>query len=144
MQRPGSWTAILALLAAGWLSAAEPEPAKGSWLERIQPWSKKVPEAQKDSQGKPHTDAMPHTDASRRLRAELTWKRRAEVCHKLRQIAAQTNDAELERFAERLDQRAWEVYLRDSGPAPAVAEPSGGARLGGDSKRESPIHEVRP
>jgi hypothetical protein len=152
MQRCGRWCGTLLLLAtAGGLAAADAEPGKGSWLQRLQPWPKQVPEAQKDSQGKAHTEVTPHSDASRRLRAELAWKRRAEVCQKLREIAVQTSDAELERFADRLDQRAWDVYLRQSGPVPAAGtvDPSAATRApvtpaATKGQREAPIHEVRP
>ena len=60
-------------------------------------------------------------DERARLRAELDWKRRCEVCQKLRQIAYETNDDELDRFAERLDQRAWDVYLKQTGTSPGLS-----------------------
>ena len=113
---------ILGLLGLGWATgrgvAADPE--KSSWTARLWPWSsKKVPEGQKDGSGQSVKDAKADFDAARRLRAELDWKRRAEICQKLRQIAYETKDEELDRFAERLDQRAWDVYIRQTGAGAA-------------------------
>ena len=101
-----------ALGAAGRVAA---DPPQTSWTARLWPWSKKAPEGQKDATGQPAKEAKADVEAARRLRAELDWNRRAEICQKLRQIAYETKDDELDRFAERLDQRAWDVYIRQTG-----------------------------
>ena len=110
----------LAVVALFWASAraGDDDEAKPSLTAKLWPgtwFAKKTPEAQKDNKGQPVKDAKADFDAARRLRAELDWKRRAEVCQKLRQIAFETNDDELDRFAERLDQRAWDVYIQRVG-----------------------------
>lgn len=126
------------------------EPAKSNWTQRVIPWHKPAPEAQKDSEGRTFTSTTPDVDASRRLRAELDWKRRALVCQKLREIAAHTGDAELERFAERLDQRAWDLYMRHLSREPNVADDDRDAGGRVDLKTlpkgeiSGRIYEVRP
>ncbi|GEM_PF-3318633 len=112
-------TLVLGLSALGeTTSRVLADPAKSSWTARLWPWSsKKVPEGQKDATGQPAKDAKADLDAARRVRVELDWKRRAEICQKLRQIAYDTKDEELDRFAERLDQRAWDAYVRHTGAA---------------------------
>ena len=112
---------------------------------------KAAPEGQKDAQGKVVSDVTVHVDAQRRTRAEADWQRRAEVCQKLRAIAAQTNDAELERFAERLDQRAWDTYMKAIGPFPSATPVEDAARRRGAALEPTPrdasrgkIYEVTP
>jgi hypothetical protein len=121
MRRSSVWTrGSLALgLAAGCWAFAQRGAADGpkaSWTATWWPWSsKKAPEAKKDGDGESVINVRTQVDAARRLRAELDWKRRAEVCQKLRQIAYETKDEELDRQAERLDQRAWDAYVRQLG-----------------------------
>jgi hypothetical protein len=141
------WLA-LALLAACWASARGSEE---SWSSRLWPgnwFAKKTPEGQKDGKGQPVKDKeiKADPDAGRRLRAELDWKRRSEVCQKLRQIAYETNDDELDRFAERLDQRAWDVYLKQTGGGPGLSldEHVIGERLGIDFNNLSPAPRSSP
>jgi hypothetical protein len=116
--------ALVILAAAaltGWASAHADEGEAKSWSSRLWPWSsakKDVPEAKKDAKSEPATNAATQAAAARRLRAELDWKRRAEVCQKLRQIAYETGDDELDRFAERLDQRVWDEYVKRLEGAP--------------------------
>src|SRR5262245_7791352 len=122
MHRKSSYTIGSLVMCVGALCLAGrvcADPPQTSWTARLWPWHKKVPEAQKDSTGQPAKEGKAEIDAALRLRAELDWKRRAEICQKLRQIAYETNDDELDRFAERLDQRAWDVYIRQTGAAGA-------------------------
>jgi hypothetical protein len=127
--------------------ADDPQPPKQSWFGF---WGKQAPEAQKDSAGKVVTSVSTHVDPGRRLRGELDWKRRAEICQKLREIAASTGDADLERFAQRLDQRSWDLYLRHTSALPAQPLPDSmhGVRVDIDaappSKRHDKVYEVRP
>ena len=109
-------TFAAAFLAGCWASVGDgaAQEAKPSWTARLWPWGKKVPEGQKDGKGQLVADNKADVDAARRLRAELDWKRRAEICQKLRQIAFDTNDEELDRFADRLDQRAWDAYVKQT------------------------------
>jgi hypothetical protein len=152
------WFGLFAAVALGsahglTARADDPSPAKQSWFGF---WSKPAPEAQKDSAGNVVTSVSTHADPGRRLRAELDWKRRAEICQKLREIAASTGDADLERFAERLDQRAWELYLRHTSSLPAQPLPDSmhGVRVDIDAPRTTgpaprnpgndKVYEVRP
>ncbi|MCI0683162.1 MAG: hypothetical protein L0Y71_13760 [Gemmataceae bacterium] len=130
MQRSSNWPRRLlavALVCAGCAiaqrgAADEPTSSRPSGLW---PWSsRKVPEAKKDGTGQPVSETRKEAEAARRLRAELDWKRRSEVCQKLRQIAYETKDDELDRFAERLDQRAWDVYVRRLGRGAVPFEPA--------------------
>lgn len=128
MRRPWLFhgAAALALTAGCWASTcgADDGPKKSSWGAKLWPWSsaKKMPEGQKDATGQPADEAKASRDAARRLRAEMTWKRRAEVCQKLRQIAYETKDEELDRVVDRLDQRAWDAYVKQTS-GEARAEP---------------------
>ncbi|MCS7046727.1 MAG: hypothetical protein NZO58_10255 [Gemmataceae bacterium] len=88
------------------------ELGKSAWTIRFWPFSKRAPETQTHAAGQAADKQQAQIEAARKLRAELDWKRRAEVCQKLRQIAFETKDDELDRLAERLDQRAWDVYVR--------------------------------
>lgn len=110
-------TLVVSVGALAAVGRVDADPPQSSWTAKLWPWSKKVPEGQKDATGQPAKETKADLDAPRRLRAELDWKRRAEICQKLRQIAYETKDDELDRFAERLDQRAWDVYIRQTGAA---------------------------
>jgi hypothetical protein len=140
-----------ALCAAEGPPAAEGQSLKETWAERVLPWTRKVPEGAKTADGKEMTPRIFHAGAARKLRAELDWQRRAAVCQKLRALAAQSGDVELDRFAERLDQRAWDAYIRLIGPNGIGAReegdrdtPGGAGRAAAKREREDVIHEVRP
>ncbi len=68
-----------------------------------------------------NTPEMAGIEQQRQMNAYL---RRVEVCLRLRQIAEQTGNADLQRQAEELDARAWEVYRRQTAhlsmPVPAM------------------------
>jgi hypothetical protein len=51
------------------------------------------------------------TEQKRQMNAYL---RRVEVCLRLRQVAEQTGNADLQRQAEEMDARAWEIYRRQT------------------------------
>jgi hypothetical protein len=158
-RRHACWFGLIAVAAGLAVSVAlvradDPEPAKQSWFGF---WKKQPPEAQKDSAGNVVTSVSSHADPGARLRAELDWKRRAEICQKLREIAASTGDADLERFAERLDQRSWDLYLRHTSNLPAQPMPDSmhGVRVdidavhspdtrGEQTPRNDKVYEVRP
>lgn len=59
--------------------------------------------------------------ARERRRHEQTLFRRQAVCLKLMQIAAETNDQELQRLAEELDRQAFEAYQSQTERLPAGA-----------------------
>ncbi len=150
-------TLLLSSLVLTYAPAAE--PGTTSWLGRMFKGNA-VPEAEKDSTGKRAASLQTEAAAAKKLRADLDWKRRAEVCQKLREIAAETSDTGLERLAERLDQRAWDVFLRQTGQTPAgsLDEQILGSKLGVDASArtgaasksrgtdasQAQIREVRP
>jgi hypothetical protein len=76
--------------------------------------------------GPPVAERTIHTQQ----REKNAFLRRLMVCDRLRQVAAETNDAALERQADALAAQAWEIYrrrtasLRLSGPDEAVLEQS--------------------
>jgi len=69
--------------------------------------------------------AEPPTRPARKpqLDAEkANFERRIEACHRLKVIAFETGDRDLEREAEELERRAWLIYLqRTSSPAPLAS-----------------------
>ena len=68
--------------------------------------------------------------ATVRAREEAAYLRRMDVCLKLKEIAERTNDAELGRLADQLDERAKDVYFRRISALPASrAEPDLDERL---------------
>jgi hypothetical protein len=48
--------------------------------------------------------------AALRAREEAKYLRRSEVCARLKEIAEQSNNADLRRHAEQMEERAWAVY----------------------------------
>jgi hypothetical protein len=66
----------------------------------------------------------PRTEAAslRRLE-EMKLHRRQEVCLRLREIARETNDAELEQRALELDERAFQVYMERTAHLPGGSDP---------------------
>jgi hypothetical protein len=86
------------------------------------------PKPAKDKPPKTETPVKPAavgTDpAGVRAREEAAYLRRMDVCLKLKEIAERTNDAELGRLADQLDERARDVYFRRISALPAShAEP---------------------
>lgn len=59
--------------------------------------------------------------AERREREEATLLRRLEVCDRLRKVARDTADPDLERLAQQLDTRAWDVYKDRTARLPGAA-----------------------
>jgi hypothetical protein len=102
---------------AGPNPAARPRDGWNPFITRTFGLDGKKPAAKPDKAAdkKPEAPAprpAPRDEAAavRRLE-EAKLHRRQEVCLRLREIARDTNDAELERTALELDQRAFEVYL---------------------------------
>jgi hypothetical protein len=68
------------------------------------------------------------------------YLRRLKICDKLRTIAQDNNDAELERMANQLDERAYAVFLQRT-----AATPASGASFESDEKvleRHLPLSAV--
>jgi hypothetical protein len=108
--------ALLAMLSVSLASAADeeeagtPTPPSGgkSWRD----WfgSSGKGEEEKPAAAEGAKPAAVDRAAVVRAREEAALLRRQEVCCKLKEIALQTNDPELERRAQELEERAWEVY----------------------------------
>jgi len=133
------WT-ILALLLlvpgeVGWAQTVTPSASTGGWGGAWMPrWLtmrgrshevKKVGPAQ-EPQPAPVSPLLSPRAAEAKRQAELDkWTRRVDVCDKLRKIALDTGDEELQRKADFLDQKAWEAYQNRTGvvtpPSSAVA-----------------------
>jgi hypothetical protein len=119
--------AVLAIPCCGAESddAAASPPASGSWFSRWFTASKpaapkKAPEkTMKDEDLEVHKMATRAAAAAERAQEEKALLRRQAVCLKLRTIAAQTNNEELRRQADELDDRAWAVYQRRIAHLPA-------------------------
>jgi hypothetical protein len=117
------------------------ESPTGNWFTRWTTPSK--PAAPKKSAEKPLKEedfaqqqkAARAAAAAERGREENALLRRQAVCLKLRTIAAQSNNDELRRQADELDDRAWSVYQRRVAHLPA-----GG---GSEGSRENPAPSHR-
>jgi hypothetical protein len=93
-------------------------PTNADSGKSTKPSKKNTPK--KDSSGEePATVEAP---APPRALEEAALLRRQDVCDRLAEIAVVTNNAELANLAERLKQRAWEVYTRRTAHLPTVTQ----------------------
>jgi hypothetical protein len=96
---------------------------------------------------RPAPPPRPADTAAELKRHMNAYWRRLKVCDRLRQIACDANDAELQRQADLLEARAWDIYLRHTAhlgggmpPPPRGGEPAdegGGAGPAGAGREES-------
>jgi hypothetical protein len=106
--------------------------SKPSWFQRLWPFhKKKAPPPAPTVKG----PSAVETAAAVRAREKAAYLRRIAVCDNLRAIAVQTNNNELYRKADQLDQRAFAIYKQHLGQAPGeivlqAEEPSLQHRLG--------------
>lgn len=109
----------------------------------------KEPDKKRDAPA-PRPSAQAEAAANLRRLEEAKLHRRQDVCLRLREIARETNDDDLERRAIQLDQRAWEVYLERT--ARLGGEPSDAERLTAPPSRagnqgsagSASVREVKP
>ncbi len=111
--------------------ASKPRYGKGPGLmDRLlqageKPAEKKpAPKKDKEKAEKPsEKPAAPAPDSPVAIRAreQAAWERRMQICMRLMDLANQTNDEELYRRAEELEQRAWEVYRQRTAHLPVSA-----------------------
>jgi hypothetical protein len=135
MRRWGVCALGLALVLGLAAGAAEPDDDAGpaaakstdNWFTHRFSFGKQAP-AKKAADAKPKADAAASTKmaareaaAAQRARDEADLLRRQGVCLKLRTIAAQTNNDELRRKADQLDEQAWNIYLRRTASLPGGA-----------------------
>jgi hypothetical protein len=95
---------------------ATPGQSKPSWFQRLWPFHKK-----KTPQPVPAQKSQVETVAARQAKEKADYLRRIAVCDKLLDIAMQSNDEELRRKADQLDQRAKAIYLSHTGQGTSVA-----------------------
>lgn len=115
------WTLTLGmgLVLATLAEAEEPAPT-GNWFGRWFSFGK----TGRKKHAEPADDdpvIAPVNKVNVRKQALAAWQRRTEACLQLQTIAAATNDDELKRKADLLNQRAWELYLKRAGPAPTTS-----------------------
>jgi len=123
---------ILVMVLAATAGAAEPDddapppPVKssGNWFTRLfnpspKPAEKNpVEKKDKDEAAAQNQKALRAAAAAQRAREEAALLRRQGVCLKLRSIADQTNNEELRRQADQLDEQAWNMYLQRTAHLP--------------------------
>src|SRR5713226_6708411 len=100
-------TLTVAMAFAGLASAEE----SGNWFTRLFTRAEKTQTAGKiDS--KTDANKIPVSSSNNRIKqAKADLERRQEVCLKLREIAIANGDDDLQRKAEMLDQRAYDLYV---------------------------------
>jgi hypothetical protein len=119
--------------------------------------------AKKEAPAKPAGPSLVQRNAEEQTRQRNALLRRLQVCNRLRQVAQEKGDAELESRADELEAQAWEIYQRqaarlglagspdeaalqrklDTGTAlPGESAPGGAARQ--DTRRAALKGEDRP
>jgi hypothetical protein len=111
----GRWPHSSEGLLHKWFGSKESEPAKPAE-------AKASKEKEEDTETVAESKPPPNPSAER-LRAEEALLRRLAVCDKLMEIAVRTSDAELQRRAEQLDQRARQVYAQHTANLPTAPNP---------------------
>jgi hypothetical protein len=115
---------------------SKPAPPKHTtWGGSLFNWGEKSPDKAEEVKGAMPVPAGPsplERSAREQERLRKAVLRRMQVCQQLRQIAEQTDDAELMQRADELDARAWEIYRQQA------------ARLGLPMSVEEAISAARP
>jgi hypothetical protein len=105
---------------------SQPAPAKsgGSWLPRWLPFGGKAEEPGKTE--RKQSEVRAEEAALVRKNELAALYRRQAVCVKLKEIAARTSNAELERQADELDALAFEIYMQRTAhlPRETAGEPA--------------------
>jgi hypothetical protein len=127
-------TMLVALGTGALVRADDPDsdaaPAKTSWYARLWPWKSKAPAPKAKQEASPQAEAAQkrlaaiHAASALKARAMTDWTRRVAVCDRLREIAILTNDDELRRKADQLDQRAFAMYQQSTDNLPAASSAS--------------------
>jgi hypothetical protein len=101
-------TLTLALGFAGLASAEE----SGNWFTRLFTATPEKTEPANKIDVKTDPTKIPVSSSNNRIKqAKADLERRQEVCLKLREIAIANGDDDLQRKAEMLDQRAYDLYV---------------------------------
>jgi hypothetical protein len=114
-------TLALGLGVVGMASAQE----SGNWFTRLLSPAEKVdPDKLADKADAPKIPpAVNRTALKAAKKAKADWERRVDVCDKLRRIAEETEDEDLRRKVDRLEQRAWDIYLAAKNAATELEGP---------------------
>jgi hypothetical protein len=103
----------------------KPTNAKGGWWVGEKPryrGGKADKKAKAPDEGKPALPSPAEVAAFEQERQMNAFSRRVEVCLRLRQIALDTGNDALQRQAEELEARAWEVYRKQTAHLPIPAQ----------------------
>ncbi len=109
----GSWAGVgLAADPTTTTAAATKPDDSPSFFSRLNPWSKKDGPDAKAPPGPPTVVApLPPAELADAVRAEqMAYLRRLEVCTRLRDVAANTNNEKLIDAAEELEKQAFAMY----------------------------------
>lgn len=105
----------LGLLSPAWAEDAA-QKSRSPWWGRLFPWAKtaegKAEKEGRSARSEKQPAPMVESSAVQRARELAAWRRRVEVCDKLREIGLLNKDDNLVRKADQLDQRAWDTYIR--------------------------------
>jgi len=111
----GRWCLLSGAVVMALSAAASAEPPKRSWYSRLIPFRKADKPAADQARDKPAEAAkLSESPAARLAREKADWLRRSAVCAQLHDIALETNDEQLRRWAEDLDARAYQIYVKRS------------------------------
>jgi hypothetical protein len=133
MRKLGSWGTAALIVGLGMTVARAEEPqgdsrptaARNSWWSgwfgdkpAAKPKDRGKEEKASPSEDKPAPPNPSESAAVEQKRQMNAYLRRVEVCLRLRQIAEDTGNAELQRQAEEMDARAWEIYRQQTARLP--------------------------
>jgi hypothetical protein len=134
MRRVGAWGMAAALVVGLGVAVAsgqepdgdlKPTTAKGGWWYGEKPKSKGKADkkAKGPAEDKPAPPSAAEVAVLEQERQMNAFSRRVEVCLRLHQIGLDTGNEELQRQAEELEARAWEVYRKQTAHLPIPALP---------------------
>src|SRR5437899_7180269 len=89
--------------------APKPQSGGGGWFAWLWPFGRKAEE--KKPAAEPRRPSAVESARAVRVREEFALHRRQAVCDRLREVAYRTQDQELLRQAEELENMAWDMYL---------------------------------
>ena len=129
-------TVLVVALARATRAEDPPAASNSSWVPRFLQFRKKEP--LKPASPKPaEIKKVPAMLVLTPAQEKAEWLRRIAVCDRLRTIATQTNDDDLARKADMLDQRSWDIYRQRTAQLAAGAgfdQQALGRHLGADMR----------
>ncbi|MFL5331285.1 MAG: hypothetical protein ACJ8C4_20555 [Gemmataceae bacterium] len=124
MFRLSAYVVLVSILGANAICAAEIDQGRTGFQRfnsgpPISPLPPTPPEKPKPRQANEQANKASETAAALRAQEEANYLRRLLVCDRLKQIALETGNSELEAQAIRLEERASEVYKLRTANLPA-------------------------